>query len=160
MGRGSYSRFVKRNRNDFMPSEIANISDFDREVAPRLPLNIERVIDGVRQFIRAVVGRKRKQLRRGETLYRGRVRQEFGYIGGIPGWCRLQCCSPGIGKTLWATSRDEAQIRRLRRVAQLRIHVRRCLVESEWPGGDHAGGKPRGQIRKQFPAIVVHARSC
>ena len=56
------SGLVERNGNDFVPAEVANITDFDGQIIPRLPLKIERVVDGVGQFVGAVVGGKREQL--------------------------------------------------------------------------------------------------
>jgi hypothetical protein len=43
-----------------MAAEIADVTDFDGQVATRLPLNIERLVQGVRQLVGAVVIGERK----------------------------------------------------------------------------------------------------
>src|SRR5260370_41571438 len=48
-------RLVERQGNDFMAAEIADVSDLESEVATRLPLDIERMIDRVGEFVGSVV---------------------------------------------------------------------------------------------------------
>ena len=46
-----------------MTAQVADVTDLDRQVVARLPLNIERVIDGVGQFVGTVVSGKGEKLR-------------------------------------------------------------------------------------------------
>src|SRR5882762_710608 len=46
-----------------MAPEIADITDSDRKILARLPLNVESLVHGVRKLIRPVVIRKREELR-------------------------------------------------------------------------------------------------
>ncbi len=48
-------RLVKRNGNDFVAAEVADVADFDQEIAARLPLDVESLIHGVGKFVFAVV---------------------------------------------------------------------------------------------------------
>ncbi len=49
-------------RNDLVAAEIADIADFDGEVVARLPLDVERVVEGVGQLVGAVVDAERDGL--------------------------------------------------------------------------------------------------
>ena len=61
MGRRCDLRLVKGQRNDLMTTEIAHVADFDGEIATRLPLNVQSLVHGVRQFVGAIVVGKREQ---------------------------------------------------------------------------------------------------
>src|SRR5262249_24660247 len=82
MARGSNSRLVERNRNDLVASEVADISDLNRQISSRLPLNIEGVVNGVGQLIGAIIGCEREQLL--TTNDSGGVRQEICNIRRVP----------------------------------------------------------------------------
>ena len=49
--RRSDTGLIERKRYDFMTAEIADIADLNSEVVARLPLNIERLIDSIGQFV-------------------------------------------------------------------------------------------------------------
>ena len=55
MSRRGDLRLVEGQRNDLMAAEIADVADLDGEVAARLPLNVQSLVHGVRQFVGAVV---------------------------------------------------------------------------------------------------------
>ncbi len=46
-----------------MAAEIADVANFDCQVLARLPLDVESVVDGVGQFVGAIVGGKGEQRR-------------------------------------------------------------------------------------------------
>src|ERR1700694_2131297 len=48
-------RLVERQGNNFMAAEIADIANLDGEVATRLPLNVERLIERIGKLVGAVV---------------------------------------------------------------------------------------------------------
>src|ERR1700728_2070036 len=54
-------RLVERQGNYGMTPQVADVADLDREIVPRLPLNIQRLVHGVRKLVRAVVVREREQ---------------------------------------------------------------------------------------------------
>ena len=44
-----------------MTAEIADVADLDGQIVTRLPLNVERLVQRVRQFVGAVVVGEREQ---------------------------------------------------------------------------------------------------
>ena len=60
-GRGD-SGLVERNGNDSVPAKVADITDLDGQIVSRLPLKIERVIDGIGQLVGAVISGEGKEL--------------------------------------------------------------------------------------------------
>ena len=56
------SRLVERHRDHLVAAQIADIAELDGQVVARLPLNIQRVVDGVRQLVGAVVNAQRDRL--------------------------------------------------------------------------------------------------
>ena len=53
-------RLIEWQRHNLVAPQIADVSDVDRQIVARLPLNIQRLVHRVRQFVLAVVVRKRK----------------------------------------------------------------------------------------------------
>jgi hypothetical protein len=49
---------IERYGDNLVPAKIAHISDFDGQVAARLPLKVKRVVESVRQFVGAIVNTK------------------------------------------------------------------------------------------------------
>ena len=62
-----------------MPAKVADVADFDGEVVARLPLNVERLVERVRQLVVAVVIAEREERNAGCDC--GRIRQNE--VGGI-----------------------------------------------------------------------------
>ena len=44
-------RLVEGNRNNFMAAKIADVADVDGEIVPRLPLNVEGLIECVGKLV-------------------------------------------------------------------------------------------------------------
>ncbi len=79
--RGRDVGLVERNRNDLMTADVADVADIDREVVARLPLNIQRVVEGIRQLVRAIVDAERDGL---TVIVDGRkVGQIVAQVGGF-----------------------------------------------------------------------------
>ena len=83
-----------------MAPKIADVADFDGQVIARLPLNIERLVNGVGEFVRRDCSRQRRRAVR--QLLDGRRRW-----AGIDEWLGLpvgggpQRCAPGIREIRW-----------------------------------------------------------
>ena len=54
-------RLIEWHGNDLMAAQIAHVSEFDGEIVPRLPLDVECVVHGVGQFVGAVVDTERNR---------------------------------------------------------------------------------------------------
>ena len=61
--RGDYW-LIEGDGNHFVAAEVADVSDLDGEIVTRLPLKVERVIDGVGQLVGAVIGGEGEERRR------------------------------------------------------------------------------------------------
>ncbi len=62
VGRRGDAGLVERNGNDSVAAKVADVSDLDSQIVAWLPLNVERVVDGVRQLVGAVIGGKGEEL--------------------------------------------------------------------------------------------------
>ena len=155
ISRRSDARLVERHRNDFMAAEIADVANLDCQVLARLPLDIESAVDGIGQFVGAIVGSKGEQRSPGGD--RRCIRQKVRNVGGIAGRARSQRAAPGIGERVaggWVAGGDEALIQE-RRAALLRAHERRRLVHAERAARDYPGGVAGREIAEQLAAIIV-----
>jgi len=92
MRRRCDTRLIERYGNHLVTSQVPHVAHRDEQVVPRLPLNVQRLIEGIRQFIRPVVIREGKQRL---TVCNGRgVWQDD--IGGIPRGRRSERIAPRI----------------------------------------------------------------
>src|ERR1700730_999531 len=154
-------RLIERHGNDLMTPEVANVADGDGQIVSGLPLNIESLVHSVREFIPAVVNRKREQLRP--------IRNSCGVgqvdLRWIAGRRRLLCRPPRIGERAAlrmgggsdGTSRNEALVEGANIAANLRIDEWRSLIDAEGAAGDDPSGKARREIGEQLAAVVVQA---
>ena len=76
-------RLIERNRNDLVTAEVADVAQFDGEIVARLPLDVERVVDGVGQLVGAVVDAERDRAGRSSSMLPavGQVVVEVGGLG-------------------------------------------------------------------------------
>ena len=65
-----------------MTSEIAHVANFDREVLTRLPLNVERLVESIREFVGTVVIGEGEQRYISFDLARIRQKQILGIAAG------------------------------------------------------------------------------
>src|ERR1700722_6000732 len=140
---GGNSGRVEGNRNDSGAAKVADVSDFDRKIVSRLPLDIERVVDGVGKLIGTVVSGEGKQLR--TTRNGGLVWKVLRDVGGIAAGSRAQHRSPRICQRVHLASArigiaggNVAKIESFcTEVASLRVHIGRSLVNAERAAVDH-----------------------
>ena len=55
-------RLIERNRDYLMASQVAHVAHFNRQIVARLPLQVQRVVDRVRQLVGAVIDAQRDRL--------------------------------------------------------------------------------------------------
>ncbi len=79
-----------------MTPEISDIADLDHEVATRLPLDVEGVVDAVGEFVLAIVDGEGEELRSAFDCVD--VRKIVNDVLGISRGRGLQCRAPGIGE--------------------------------------------------------------
>ena len=53
---------VERNRDHLVPAQVANVAKVEGQIVARLPLDVEGVVDRVRQLVLAIVNAKRDRL--------------------------------------------------------------------------------------------------
>ncbi len=90
--RRSNARLVEGYRDYLVAAEVAYISELDGQIIAWLPLDIQRVVVGVRQFVRAVVDAERDRL--AAVVNAGDIWQIFAQVRGLRvGWRgRLNIC--------------------------------------------------------------------
>src|SRR5208282_1996171 len=125
-----------------MAAQVPDISNFKHQIVAWLPLNVKRLVHGVRQFVGAVVIGKREK--RGAAFDCAGIRES--QVSGIAAGPRSKRSAPG--------SFERAAVGVSESAAGLLIHPRRSLVHAERSAGDHAGGKSGGKVSEEFTAIV------
>ena len=94
-----------------MAAEIADVTNLDRQVLARLPLDIESAVDGIGQFVGAIVGSEGEQRSPGAD---GRcIRKIVRNVGRVTARTRSQRAAPGIGERIagsWVAGGDVARI--------------------------------------------------
>ena len=55
-------RLIEGDGDHFVTSEVAHVTDFNGEIVARLPLDIERVVDGVGKLVGPIVSSKGNRL--------------------------------------------------------------------------------------------------
>src|SRR5580700_9818500 len=128
-----------------MAAQVADVSDFKHQIVARLPLNVERLVHGVRQLVGAIVVGKGEQ--RGSALDCANVGQL--QIGRIAAGSGAERVAPRV--------LESAAIGVAERAARLLIHPRWSLVHAERSARDHARRKARRKIREQLTTVVVQA---
>src|SRR5580698_4900916 len=83
MRRRGNARLVEGDRYHFVTAEIPDIADVNREIVPRLPLNIERFVERIGQLIIAVVNTEGEERSAGDD--RVSVWQQLRDVRGIAG---------------------------------------------------------------------------
>src|SRR6266481_3217029 len=132
--RGSNSCLVERHGDNLMAAEVADVADLDGEIFTGLPLNIEGVVDGVRQFVGAVIDSEWEDLRSCLNLIA--CWQVLNDVSGIAGW-------------------NETEVRRSEGSANLGVHERWSLIDAKRATRDAASRKARRKIGEEFAAIIV-----
>ena len=96
VGRRGDSRLVKWDGNHFVAAQVADVSDFDGEIVTRLPLDVERVIDGVGELVGTVIsGKREERLAVDNGCFVGQVLIDACWIAT---GSRPEGRSPGVGK--------------------------------------------------------------
>src|SRR4029077_7059345 len=118
-------RLVERYRNYLMASQVTYVADFDRQVIPWLPLNIQNLIQGVGKLVLAVVIRKCIEGKSTRDLCG--VREEN--VSRITGWRQNLGCAPWVleassVRLRGIASRNESLIKSPDHGANLGIHKR------------------------------------
>ncbi len=130
-----------------MAPEVSHVTDFDQEIPPRLPLHVKDLVEGVGEFIGPVVIREREELR---AIGNGcGIWKDYGC--GITSWRRLPIRAPRIVEGAAVRGRriasgNEVLVKSRDGGANLRIHKRRSLVDSERSTGNHSSSKARRKV--------------
>jgi hypothetical protein len=143
MARRCDLRLVEGQRNNFVAPEVADIPDGNGEIVARLPLDVERLVHGVREFVRAVIYAKGEELR---AAFDGRRIRKI-YERRVVGRCGRRGCAPGILETTAAGSSRVAS-RKIILVQDIGLAERsgdvgRGLSDAKRASGDHAGREAR-----------------
>ncbi len=135
-----------------MPAKAIHISNINRQIVSRLPLNIERAIHRIGELVAPRVNAQVKGY--SAAFDQRRVGQD--YTRWISRGLRTECRAPGIRERGCARLESSGE----RRGTKLRIHERLLLVDAEWAARRDGLRHARGQIGIQLAAVVVHPPPC